>query len=227
MPIGVYLRALIDGLMGLWEINLVRVKICGLTRAQDIKNAVQVGVDALGFVFYRESPRFVPPSQAQSLLQQVPPFITKVALFVNAEDELIHFVCETLPIDCLQFHGDETPEQCARWNKPYIKAVRMKDRVDLIQYQQRYNSAQGLLLDAFVPGVYGGTGNVFDWSWVNTDCTVPLILSGGLQASNVRSGIERIKPYAVDVSSGVECAPGIKSLDKMISFMREVGYAEI
>ena len=216
-----------DGPMLPWEINVVRVKICGLTRLQDIESAVQVGADALGFVFYRESPRSVSVTQAQELLKQVPPFITKVALFVNAEDALIHSVCETLPIDCLQFHGDETPEQCSRWNKPYLKAVRMKDGVDLIQYQQHYDTAQGFLLDAFVPGVYGGTGCVFDWSTVNVAGTVPFILSGGLRASNVRSGIERIKPYAVDVSSGVESAPGIKSLDKMVSFMREVGYAEI
>lgn len=227
MLIGGYPRAMNDGLMRSWEIDLVRVKICGLTRPQDIESAAQAGAHAFGFVFYRESPRAVSVAQVQRLLPLVPPFITKVALFVNAEDELIRSVCETLSIDCLQFHGDETPEQCSRWGKPYIKAVPMKDGVNLIQYQQDYNTAQGLLLDTYVPGVHGGTGNVFDWSKVNVACTIPLILSGGLRASNVRFGIERIKPYAVDVSSGVESSPGIKSLEKMISFMREVGNAEI
>ncbi len=202
-----------------------RIKICGLTREADVEAAVEVGADAVGFVFYPQSPRFVTPGRAAQLARYVPPLVSITALFVNATPEEIESVLELLPVSLLQFHGDETESACRRWMRPYLRAVRMKPGLDLLQYATDFASAHALLLDAFVEG-YGGGGQVFDWSLIPSGLPKPLVLSGGLTPENVGEAIRRVRPAAVDVSSGVEVSKGIKDAAKIAAFVAAVRAAD-
>lgn len=199
----------------------IRIKICGLTRIEDLNSAVEAGADAIGLVFYPPSPRYVGLAQAAELARSVPPFVSVVGLFVNADPLLVKETLAAVPIHLLQFHGDEDEPYCRQFNRPYIKAARVKPGMDLLQYALGYPSAQAILLDAFVDG-YGGGGKVFDWSLIPGDLGKPVILSGGLDAANVGEAIIRVHPAAVDVSSGVEAAKGIKDVEKMQSFVAAV-----
>ena len=206
---------------------MTRVKICGITRAEDASAASHSGADAIGLVFYEPSPRHVSLPRAKLLADALPPFVSLVGLFVDAEAA---FVCEVLakvPLDLLQFHGDETPEYCAQFNRPYIKAIRVKAGMDLLQCASDFRGAKGLLLDAHVQGIPGGTGTAFDWTLIPARLPLPVILSGGLDAANVGAAIKQVKPYAVDVSSGVEsggaeAGKGIKDAAKIAAFINEV-----
>jgi phosphoribosylanthranilate isomerase len=201
---------------------MTRSKICGITRIEDGLVAAQHGADAIGLVFYPPSPRHVSITQAAAIAAVLPPFVTTVGLFVNPEASAVESVLRELHLDMLQFHGDETPEFCAGFGVPYLKAVRVKPGVDLVQYAIRFRTAKGLLLDAFVAGQAGGTGQSFDWGLIPEDLPLPVILSGGLDPDNVKAAIERVKPWAVDVSSGVEASKGIKDAARIAAFMREV-----
>ncbi|GAA5181048.1 phosphoribosylanthranilate isomerase [Niveibacterium umoris] len=202
-----------------------RIKICGLTREQDVEAAVAAGVDALGFVFYRPSPRFVELERAAQLSKLVPPFVTIVGLFVNPEPSIVRAALTHVPLHLLQFHGDEEEGFCRQFERPYLKAIRMRPGVDLIHSEASFASAQGLLVDAFVDG-FGGGGQAFDWSLIPSDLTRPIVLSGGLCAGNVEEAIRRVRPAAVDVSSGVESAKGIKDARKIAEFVAGVRNAD-
>ncbi len=197
----------------------VRVKICGITRLEDALFAANAGADALGFVFYDKSPRYLSADQAASICRALPPFITRVGLFVNASADDVHSVLHRVPLDVLQFHGDETPAYCAQFGKSYLKAVRVTAATDLLKYAADFEAASGLLLDAYVSGVRGGTGVTFDWKLVPEQCPQPVILSGGLTPENVNEAIRQTRPWAVDVSSGVESAKGIKDMHKVAQFI--------
>lgn len=196
-----------------------RIKICGLTRPEDAAEAARLGADAIGLVFYPPSPRYVSIEQARAIVTALPPFVSVVALFVNPSVAEVDAVLEALPIDVLQFHGEETPEFCRHFNRPYLKAVRVKPGVDLIEWAKQYQDARGLLADAFVEGVHGGTGATFDWALLPAGLGIPLILSGGLNPANVAEAVRLVQPAAVDVSSGVEAAKGIKDAAKMADFI--------
>jgi len=206
--------------------NTTAVKICGLTREADALAAAALGAHALGFVFYPRSPRYIDPAQAAAIIRRLPPFVTAVGLFVNADAAEVNDILRAVPIDLLQFHGDETPDYCAQFARPYIKALRVRAGVDLLQYAVKYKGARGLLLDAFVEGIPGGTGSGFDWSLIPPILPLPVVLSGGLNAANVVAAIQRVRPCAVDVSSGVEAAPGIKDALKMQEFFQGVRNAD-
>jgi phosphoribosylanthranilate isomerase len=206
---------------------MTRIKICGITREEDLLAAARLGADAIGLVFYAKSPRFVTAQRAAALLRALPPFVTSVGLFVNASGEEVRATLAVAPLDLLQFHGDEEPEYCASFGLPYVKAVRVKPGLDLVQYAARYASARGLLLDAFVEGVPGGTGRSFDWSLIPRNLSLPVVLSGGLDPSNVQEAVERVQPWAVDVSSGVEAAKGIKDAAKIAAFVQGVRNATV
>jgi len=201
---------------------MTRTKICGITREQDALAAVRSGTDAIGLVFYARSPRHVGIEQAKQLTGILPPFVSVVGLFVNAEADFVRQVLASVPLDLLQFHGDETPEYCAQFERPYIKAIRVKAGVDLLQCASEFRSARGLLLDAHVQGIPGGTGTTFDWALIPKQLPLPVILSGGLDAGNVATAIKQVNPYAVDVSSGVESGKGIKDAAKIAVFINEV-----
>ena len=203
----------------------VRVKICGITRACDAIAACELGADAIGLVFYTGSPRALDISVAQSILGELPPFVSTVGLFVDADADEVQRVLDAVALDILQFHGNETPDFCRRFSRPYIKAVRMQDQVDLYAVQSEYAGASALLLDTYIKDRHGGTGQTFDWSHIPENLGKPLVLAGGLTAANVRTAIERVKPYAVDVSGGVESGNGIKDRSKMADFIREVNNA--
>ena len=202
------------------------VKICGISRVDDALAAARLGAHALGFVFYANSPRHVAPSRVAEIIAVLPPFVTTVGLFVNPDAGEVERVLAQVPLDLLQFHGEETPEFCARFGVPYIKAARVRAGLDLLQYARDYGAARGLLLDAFSDGVHGGTGTVFDWSLIPLELPRPVILSGGLAPDNVAEAIRRVRPWAVDVSSGVEARPGIKDPLKIAAFMKEVHGAD-
>ena len=204
----------------------VRIKICGITRAEDALAAIHLGADAIGLVFYRDSPRVVSMNTARRIAGMLPPFVTKVGLFVNAAADEINHVLQGVALDVLQFHGDEQPADCGCYSKPYIRAVRMHDTVDVCKEAQRYAGASALLLDTYVESKRGGTGESFDWSKIPLDAGKPIILAGGLHAGNVANAIRQTLPYAVDVSGGVESGKGIKDARKMAEFIREVRYAE-
>ncbi len=204
------------------RITRTRIKICGITREQDLRAVANGGGDAIGLVFYERSPRHVSVPQAAELARAAPPFLTVVGLFVNPSAEFVHEVLGQVPLDVLQFHGEETPEFCRQFGRPYLKAIRVKTGVDLLQCASRYAGAQGLLLDAYVEGTQGGTGESFDWALIPHDLPLPVILSGGLYAGNVAAAIRQVRPYAVDVSSGVEAAKGIKDAAKVAAFINEV-----
>ncbi|GKT12226.1 MAG: phosphoribosylanthranilate isomerase [Thiomicrorhabdus sp.] len=199
-----------------------RVKICGLTSVKDAALVIEQGVDAIGLVFYEPSPRYVELIQAAEIAQSIPAFVTKTALFVNPTIEYVASVLEQVPIDLLQFHGDEPPEFCEQFNRPYIKAIRMRDDIDLDSIAKSYSKSSGLLLDAYKAGVPGGTGEQFDWARVPQNLTKPVILAGGLNSDNIQQAIYQTTPWAVDVSGGVEARKGIKSADKIKQFMQQV-----
>lgn len=200
----------------------IRVKICGFTRKEDARMAAHLGVDAIGLVFYAPSPRYVEIDQAIEIVRVLPAFTSVVALFVDAKPAQIRTVIDNVPIDCLQFHGDESPDDCRGYGKRYIKAVRMQPGLNVHQLATTYNDADGLLLDAYHADAKGGTGFVFDWNLIPSDCTLPIILAGGLNSGNARLAIQTVRPYALDVSSGVESIKGIKDPQKMRAFMKEV-----
>jgi len=199
-----------------------RVKICGITSIDDALSAVEAGCDALGFVFYAKSPRAVTPEQAAEIISKLPAFVTSVALFVNESSEIVNQVIAKTGVDLLQFHGDESVEFCSAFSRPYIKALRMKPELDLTAQFETYASSQGILLDAYTPGIPGGTGESFDWSRIPAELANKIILAGGLSATNVAEAIAQVSPYAVDVSGGVEASKGIKDSNKMTDFMNEV-----
>ncbi len=199
-----------------------RVKICGLTRAEDARAAVAAGADALGLVFYPPSPRAVTPEQALEVIRGLPPFVTLVGLFVNEERERIQEILRTVPLDLLQFHGDETPADCAGFGRQWIKAVRVREGTDLYALREEFILGAGLLLDAYRPGVPGGTGEQFDWQRIPEDLAGQIVLAGGLEPDNVQGAVEQVGPYAVDVSGGVERAKGIKDPEKIQAFIRGV-----
>lgn len=198
-----------------------RIKICGFTRVGDLQDAVQAGADAIGLVFYPPSPRHVDLATAAALARAVPPFVSVVGLFVNADPAVVRETLAAAPIHLLQFHGDEDEAYCRQFDRPYIKAARVRPEMDLLQYAAAFPSAQAILLDAFVDG-YGGGGKIFDWSLIPRDFATPVVLSGGLDAQNVVEAVRRVCPAAVDVSSGVEAAKGIKDGDKIRAFVAAV-----
>ena len=197
----------------------VRVKICGITRLEDALHAINAGADALGLVFYDKSPRHVSVLQAAAICAALPPFITRVGLFVDASADFVKSVLQTVPLDLLQFHGDETPAYCAQFGKPYLKAVRVQAATNLLKYAADFDAACGLLLDAYVPGVPGGTGESFDWKLIPANFPKPVVLSGGLTPTNVRGAVQQTRPWAVDVSSGVELSKGIKDPHHVAQFI--------
>ena len=199
-----------------------RVKICGITRAEDATEAVRHGADALGLVFYPPSPRAVTFEQAREVVACLPPFVTVVGLFVDAERAEISEALARVRIDLLQFHGSESPEQCSGHGRPYIKAVQMREGVDLARVEAEYTDAAGLLLDSYQAGKPGGTGAVFDWARIPPEMAGRIVLAGGLDPDNVEAAVRRVRPYAVDVSGGVERAKGIKDAARIAAFLRGV-----
>ena len=199
-----------------------RVKICGITQPADARYASMMGADAIGLVFYRKSPRAVDAAKARVIVNELPAFVTRVGLFVNMPREEIQSILQLVSLDILQFHGDETVDDCRGYNKPYIKALRMKEGLDVSKEAARYPDAAAILLDSFQAGVPGGTGQRFDWNIIPKDLKQPLVLAGGLDATNVAEAIQRVAPYAVDVSGGVERAKGIKDQLLVQNFITEV-----
>lgn len=203
------------------------VKICGIARVEDALAAARAGAHAIGLVFYRPSPRNVAPRVARDIIRALPPFVTAVGLFVDATEEEVRAVIAVAPVGLLQFHGSESPAFCRQFGLPYIKAVRVRPGTDLLQYARDYHDAKALLLDAFVEGTHGGTGQSFDWSLIPRTLPLPVVLSGGLDAGNVTGAIQQVRPWAVDVSSGVEAAPGVKDAAKIAAFMSGVRNADV
>lgn len=203
------------------------VKICGIARVEDALAAARAGAHAIGLVFYRPSPRNVAPRVARDIIRALPPFVTAVGLFVDATEEEVRAVIAVAPVGLLQFHGSESPAFCRQFGLPYIKAVRVRPGADLLQYARDYHDAKALLLDAFVEGTHGGTGQSFDWSLIPRTLPLPVVLSGGLDAGNVTGAIQQVRPWAVDVSSGVEAAPGVKDAAKIAAFMSGVRNADV
>ena len=199
-----------------------RIKICGITRVDDALAAAALGADAIGLVFYEGSPRHVTLEQAHAIARALPPFVTRVGLFVDVLADQIREAIQSVGIEILQFHGDRPAETYAAFGQPYIKAIRMSDTVDLHAEQRAYAGAAGFLLDTYVPDVHGGSGKTFDWSVIPRDMEKPLILAGGLTPANVGAAITKVRPYAVDVSSGVERTKGIKDIDKISAFIDSV-----
>ena len=204
------------------NVTVVRSKICGITRIEDALAAVEAGADAIGLVFYGKSPRAVGVEQAAAIVQALPPFVTSVGLFVDMPRDELQQLLQRLPLDLLQFHGDESPADCEGHGRPYIKALRIRPGEDVAAAMAPYSGAQGILLDTFVEGVPGGTGASFDWSLVPENAAKPIILAGGLDAGNVATAIRQVRPYAVDVSGGVEASKGIKDAGKIRAFVRAV-----
>jgi phosphoribosylanthranilate isomerase len=201
------------------------IKICGLTREEDVDAAVVAGADAIGFVFYPASPRYVSPRRAAELARRIPPFIDVVGLFVNAPADDVRAAGAEAQLNLLQFHGDEDAAFCRQFFRPYLKAARVRPGLDLLEFARSFHDARALLLDAFVEG-FGGGGHVFDWTLIPPDLPGFMVLSGGLDASNVGIAIERVRPVAVDVSSGVEMGKGIKDHEKIAAFVAAVRKAD-
>jgi phosphoribosylanthranilate isomerase len=199
-----------------------RIKICGITSPEDAALVAREGADAIGLVFHPDSPRAVTAAQAANIVATLPPFVSVVGLFVNAAPALVESVLERVRLDYLQFHGDEPVADCERYGQRYIKVARVRAGIDLVQYAIEYAQARALLVDAFVKGIPGGTGRVFDWNLLPDSLPLPLILSGGLTPDNVAEAVQRVKPWAVDVSSGVEAAPGKKDPQKVRRFIQGV-----
>lgn len=201
---------------------MARIKICGITRVEDAVAAAEAGADAIGLVFYAPSPRAVDARQAARIVAALPPFVTTVGLFVDAEPNEVREVLTQVPLDVLQFHGDETDAYCRQFGRPYLKAVRVQSAEQLADVAARWPGASGILLDSYKPGVPGGTGEVFDWRLVPVSRDWNLVLAGGLTASNVHQAISEMRPWAVDVSGGVEASKGIKDVEKINAFVQEV-----
>ena len=201
---------------------MVKIKICGFTNAENAQQAALAGIDAIGLNFYAKSPRHIDIDSAREIVAALPPFVNKVGLFVNANPSLIDEVLCEVALDTLQFHGDESPSDCAQYEMPFIKAIRVSPEVDLIKTANEYSQASALLLDTYQPDVYGGSGKSFDWSLANIELDLPIILAGGLTPENVSVAINIAQPYAVDVSSGVESAKGLKDIDKIRAFISNV-----
>jgi len=199
-----------------------RVKICGIREAAHARVAAEAGADAIGFVFYGPSPRYVQAEEAAPIAASLPPYVSAVGLFVDAPEEDVRAVLERVPLDLLQFQGDEPADFCARFGKPFVRAVRVAEGTDLLEYARRFSAAKALLLDAHAPGIPGGTGRMFDWSAIPPGLPIPLILSGGLDAGNVGRAVREVRPWAVDVSSGVESGRGVKDPRKIVEFIRSV-----
>ncbi len=199
-----------------------RVKICGITRVEDGLAAVAEGADAIGLVFYPASPRAVTIALAEAICAALPPFVATVGLFVDADAEQIARVLAQVPLSTLQFHGSEAPTDCARFNRPFIKALRMREHTDVGAELARYARAQALLLDTYKAGTPGGTGEAFDWQRVPPQLASRIVLAGGLNPSNVGAAVAQVRPYAVDVSGGVESTPGIKDHARIRAFIRAV-----
>lgn len=202
----------------------IRTKICGITRVEDALAAAHYGADAIGLVFYAPSPRAVSLDSAQAIVAALPPFVNKVGLFVNASRETIEQTLKTVALDTLQFHGDETLEECSGYALPYIKALRMRPDIEITQALQAYPTAAGILLDSYQPGIPGGTGVTFDWTRVPSQSRQKLIIAGGLTPDNVATAIHHTRPYAVDVSGGVEHTKGIKDPAKVAAFIRSINH---
>ena len=199
---------------------MTKVKICGFTEAENARQAAIAGVDAIGLVFYDKSPRNVNIFRAQEIIEGLPPFVNRVGLFVNANPSFVDEVLCEVSLDTLQFHGDESPLDCSQYQMPFIKSLRVKPETNVFQVADEFSSASAILLDSFNPSAYGGTGEAFDWSLACVDISLPIILAGGLNETNVSVAISQVKPYAVDASSGVESAPGVKDIDKIVAFIR-------
>jgi phosphoribosylanthranilate isomerase len=199
-----------------------RIKICGIREAAHAQLAAEAGADAIGLVFHRASPRYVTPEEAARIVAALPPFLMSVGLFVDLPAAEVRAILDQVPLDMLQFHGDESPEFCAGFGKPFVRVVRMEARTDLLEYARRFSGAKALILDAHVPGQPGGTGQTFDWAAIPRDLPVPLILSGGLTVANVARAVREVRPWAVDVSSGVEASRGVKDARKIVEFIRSV-----
>ncbi len=203
-----------------------RIKICGFTRPDDARQAAALGVDAIGLVFYAPSPRAVDIAAAQAIVAALPPFVSSVGLFVDASADRVREVLAQVPLDLLQFHGDESPDHCAQFGRPWLKAIRMREGIDLPREAERYRGAAGLLLDAYRPGTPGGTGESFAWSRVPSGLDLPIVLAGGLTPDNVGEAIAAVRPWAVDLSGGVESAKGIKDAAKMAELVAAVRQAD-
>ncbi|MCF6251123.1 MAG: phosphoribosylanthranilate isomerase [Methylococcaceae bacterium] len=203
-----------------------RIKICGFTQVEDAVIAAGLGVDAIGLVFYPPSPRHVSIERAVEIVKVLPAFVTVVALFVDEQEAQIREVLGRVSIDCIQFHGDESADACRIYNKPYMKAIRMKPGLDILAIAAQYQDATALLLDAYHPGVKGGSGSQFDWDLIPEKCSLPVVLAGGLQVNNARLAIESVRPYALDVSSGVEVEKGIKDVAKMAAFIQAINESD-
>lgn len=203
-----------------------RAKICGITRPEDALAAVAGGADAIGLVFYSRSPRAVDVAAAGRIVAALPPFVTPVGLFVNAGRATIEAVLQRVPLGLLQFHGDETAADCSGFGRPWIKAVRMRPGIDLRRVEQDFADAAALLLDAYTPGIYGGTGERFAWQRIPADRGLPLVLAGGLTPDNVGDAVAQVRPYAVDVSGGVEASKGVKDPARIAAFLQAVQRAD-
>ncbi len=199
-----------------------KIKICGFTQAENAQKAASLGIDAIGLVFYDKSPRHVDIQSAVEIVNALPPFVNRVGLFVNANADFIDEILCEVPLDTLQFHGDESPIECSQYAMPFIKALRVNQGTNLIKMADDYHQSCGLLLDAFNEGAYGGTGETFDWGLAKADLDLPIILAGGLNPDTVADAIKQVNPYAVDASSGVESEPGIKNIDKIKQFIKKV-----
>ena len=203
------------------------VKICGITRPGDGVAAAHAGAHAIGLVFYPPSPRHVTVERALEITSALPPFVSVVGLFVDEEPSTVREAIRRVPLSLLQFHGNESPEYCDTFGVPYIKAARVRAGVDLLQYCDRYRAARGILLDAYVEGVHGGTGARFDWKLIPSVMPKPVILSGGLDPGNVADAVKQVRPWAVDVSSGVESAKGIKDAARIAAFIAGTRNADV
>ncbi|MDB2589582.1 phosphoribosylanthranilate isomerase [Candidatus Thioglobus sp.] len=199
----------------------MKIKICGFTQAQNAHDASLLGIDAVGLVFYDKSPRYVEIERALEIVQALPPFVNRVGLFVNADSYFIDEVLCEVPLDTLQFHGDETPQECQQYGLPFMKALRVNEQTNIPQLAQDFYQANGLLLDAYNSTTYGGTGESFDWSLAKVELGLPIILAGGLNPETVGKAIQQVNPYAVDVSSGVESSKGIKDIQKIQQFIQQ------
>jgi phosphoribosylanthranilate isomerase len=200
----------------------VKIKFCGITRLEDAERAVVLGADALGFVFFEGSPRYVDPAAAAEIIRQLPPFVCKVGLFVNLQADRVREIVDATCIDLVQYHGDETPEICAAGPQAWMKAIRVKTDMDIAAESERYRGARAIFLDAYDETAYGGTGRQIDWHSIPRGLARPVILAGGLTADNVAAAIAAVQPYAVDVSGGIESSKGIKDPAEMQRFIAEV-----
>ena len=198
-----------------------RIKICGIKHLDDALKAIEFGADAIGLIFVEKSPRYVSLTDARVIAESLPPFVTSVGLFMNASEETVREALKVVPLNLLQFHGEESPAFCDQFGVPYVKVLKMRENVNVIAFTQEYPNAAGILLDTYHEKG-GGTGESFDWSLIPEDVSVPLILAGGLTPENVASAVETVKPYAVDVSSGVESEPAVKDHKKIEQFIKEV-----